>query len=125
MIGNLTGRVVLVLGVQIPLVIGVTAWMAKRNGVQINWRRVTAISVATFAVLALSLLVVVPSRFGNRDGITVTLFGTTSVCLGLAWLLTRGMKRNRPNRPAGDQRQQEGRYLETARRRTVVPASED
>ena len=97
MIENITDKVILVLGVQIPLVIGVTAWLARRDGVKINWFRVAAISVATFVVLAVSVLLVASSRFGNQDTIMLTLFGTVAICLGATWLFTQKLRKSKPN----------------------------
>jgi Ca2+/Na+ antiporter len=102
MIENITGTALLALGVQIPLVIGVTAWLAKRAGIRINWFRVAVISVVIGFILATSLLLVASSRFGNQDTITLTLFGTVAICLGLTWLMTRKARRRKPNLTSED-----------------------
>ncbi len=98
MIESMTGKAVLVLGVQLPLVIGITAWLAKRDGVKINWLCVGVISTAAFAVLTVVLWFVATSRLGTGDTILLTLFGTVAGCLAVAWSLTRQSRQQKPNK---------------------------
>ncbi len=97
MIESFTGKAALVLGIQLPIVLGITAWLAKRDGVKISWLRVALISMATLVVLTGALFIVGFSRFGNRDTDMLTLFGSVTVCLVIAWGVTRKQKQRKPN----------------------------
>lgn len=80
MIESMTGKAVWVLGVQLPLFIAITVWLAKRGGVKINWLRVGLISTAIFAVLTVGLWLLTASRLGALDTIMLTLFGNVAGC---------------------------------------------
>lgn len=97
MIESMTGKAVLVLGVQLPLVIGITAWLAKRDGVKIGWLRVGVISTAIFAVLTAVLWLVATSPLGTRDTVLLALSGTVAGCLAVTWFLTRQSRQQKPN----------------------------
>ena len=98
MIENLAGATALVFGVQLPLVIGITAWLAKREGIKISWLRIALITMATCSVVTGALFLVASSRFGNRDTIMLTLFGTVTACLAIVWGLTRRRRHKGSNR---------------------------
>ena len=88
MIENIAGKAVLVLGVQLPLVIGITACLAKRDGVKINWFRVGVLSTALFAVLATAVWIVGVSCLGTRNTILLAFFGTITGSLAIARVVT-------------------------------------
>lgn len=98
MIESNAGKTALLLGVQLPIVIGVTAWLARRDGVKLNWLRIAVVGTATVAVTTAVLFLVATSRFGTRDTIVLTLLGVVALCMGVAWSLARRARRGKPNR---------------------------
>jgi positive regulator of sigma E activity len=88
-------KAALILGIQLPLFIVVTAWLARRDGVQINWWRIAAIALSVLTVLVCVLYAVGSKTEVDSETTIVAVLGTIFMCLGLLWAMTRNTRKIR------------------------------